>query len=299
LRKLTSIASGRDGSRIAWHVHAPGEADPVAKPALVLTNGIGTTENFWRGLVGALAGDHRVVHWDYRGHGSSGLSSSGDYSLPVQADDLGRVTQAVMASGDGQPPVHVAFSMGVTVALELYRRSPEKVRALVLIAGAPDAPGEGSLLFRVPGALAAARGALRALTPALPVFAPVMKSLLGSKASYPLGRALGILRKSAPRDDIAVMMQGMQQMDATAWWMTLRGLMEAKASDVLPFVKVPTLIIGCTHDVLMPRALIEAMQQQLPSSRYVQIEDAGHAALVEKSEEIAQAVRAFLDEIER
>ncbi len=47
---------------------------------MLLTNGIGTTENFWRHLVAELRRDHRTVHWDYRGHGASERSASGDYS---------------------------------------------------------------------------------------------------------------------------------------------------------------------------------------------------------------------------
>ena len=88
---------------------------------MILTNGLSTTDEFWRHVVRALAPQHRVVHWWYRGHGESESAASGDYTIATHADDLVRVSQSAAA----EPAIHVAFSMGVTVALEAYRRRPD------------------------------------------------------------------------------------------------------------------------------------------------------------------------------
>lgn len=111
----SDVVLAADGTPLSFHTH--GDA---AGPAVLLTNGIGTTSNFWRFLIADLQVDHTVVHWDYRGHGQTPVAASGDYSLQTHADDLARVTRKVM-DRDGRPPVHVAFSMGVAVLLELYR----------------------------------------------------------------------------------------------------------------------------------------------------------------------------------
>ena len=68
----------------------------ATRPPVLLTNGIGTSENFWRYIVANLEQDHRVVHWNYRGHGHSEEARGGDYSVESQVEDLERVTEEVM-----------------------------------------------------------------------------------------------------------------------------------------------------------------------------------------------------------
>lgn len=280
-----------DGTRIAFHSHG-GRKGPV----LVLTNGIGTTENFWRFLVADFGRDHRVVHWDYRGHGASETSASGDYRLQTQADDLARVTREVME--DGAPPVHIGFSMGVAVVLELYRRHPELVRALALIAGAPDAPGTGTMLMERFGGMRTARAAARLIAPAVPLLGPGVRALLRSRALDPLARRLKVIEPHAPEEDVRQFLDGVAQMDPVAYWATLRGLLEANGSDVLPSIRVPVAIVAAANDVLMPRSQVERMRAALPQARYTLIERAGHAGLIEQGPQMAGAVRALLSDLE-
>ncbi len=263
---------------------------------VVLTNGIGTTENFWRFIVEDLSRDYTVVHWDYRGHGTTPVSKSGDYSLRTQADDLARVTRAV-SDPAGPPPVHLAFSMGVAVLIELYREHPELVRAMGLIAGAPDAPGTGTGLFRVPGSQLAARALAFLATPLVPLVAPVVKVFLRSRLPYPVAQFAGVLEAHAPREDIDVFLAGVAGMDPLAYWRSLRALLGVRGSDVLARITVPVLIIAAANDLLMPLGQVEEMRRGLPRARFVCIEGAGHAGLVEKGVEMATAVRAFMDEV--
>ncbi len=286
----TAFIDSADGTRIAYHRHErPGAKD---RPLLLLTNGIGTTENFWRFVVDALCADFRIIHWDYRGHGQSEQARSGDYRLATQAEDLLAVTAAAREAGE-PAPLHVAFSMGVAVLLEAYRKDPSSFSALVLLSGAPEAPGAKSFPFRLPGVLRAFRAALDAATPAVPLVGPAVQRLLTSGAAYPVGRALGLLRKRAPREDIDQFMAGLAAMDARAYWDTLRALMAADASDVLPTLKVPTLVISAANDWLMPRRQVEALRDALPHARYVEVADAGHAGLIEAGPQLAAEIRDF------
>jgi len=284
----TDVVLAADGTPISFHTHRDSGGSTV-----LLTNGIGTTANFWRFLVADLVTDHTVVHWDYRGHGQTPVAASGDYGLRTLADDLARVTRKVMER-DGRPPVHVAFSMGVAVLLELHRNHPELVRAMALVAGAPDAPGVGTWLFRIPGSLKALRTAVALTTPVVPLVAPVVKAFLRSRLPYPLARMAGVLQAGASRHDIDEFLNGVASMDPLAYWQTLRGLLGASGSDVLPMVKVPTLIIAAAQDMLMPVEQLEAMRRGLPHAKFVLIDQAGHAGLVEKGPEMAAAVRELL-----
>lgn len=287
----SDVVSAADGTPLSIHTHGDSGG-----PTVLLTNGIGTTSNFWRFLIADLKADHTVVHWDYRGHGQTPVATSGDYRLSTHADDLARVTRRLMER-EGRPPVHVAFSMGVAVLLELYRHRPELVRAMALIAGAPDAPGTGTWRFRAPGSLAALRAAVALGTPVVPLAAPLVKAFLRSRLPFPLARMVGVLQPGASRHDIDQFLAGVAAMEPLAYWMTLRGLLGAKGSDVLPSVSVPTLIIAAARDMLMPVAQLEAMRRGLPKARFVLVQDAGHAGLVEKGPEMAAAVRALLSAV--
>jgi pimeloyl-ACP methyl ester carboxylesterase len=292
----------RDGTAVGWHdfpaLGAGGAVD--ARPPIILTTGLGTTPNFWSGLVAALAPEHRVVRWDYRGHGDSEVSRGGDYSMATQADDLARVTLAALGERvDGRdhaptPVVHVGFSMGVTVLLELYRRRPELVRAMVLIAGGADHPYGASALFQLPGVRAALQGALFAASPVVPRLSPVTRYLSKSRLLYPLGRALGALGPDAPRDEIEHFFRTVGAMDWGAYWSTLRALFDSHASDVLPTVSVPVLVIAPEHDVMAPSADLEQLRRSIPGAEWIQIPGTGHALLLEAGDAVAQAVRSFL-----
>ncbi|MFP2930806.1 alpha/beta fold hydrolase [Pyxidicoccus sp. 3LG] len=299
-RRTTRFVIAPDGTRVAWHTHVgnlkeeSADAELLDRPTVLLTNGIGTSENFWRYIVANLEQDHRVVHWNYRGHGSSEDSRNGDYHVPVHVDDLERVTEAVMARGNGKPPHQVAFSMGVRVLLELYRRRPDLVPAMTLIAGAPGAPGSGTDRLTPRVLLSATRGIFQATTPALSLVAPVAHAVLASRFAYPLGRAMGALRPRAPRADIDEFLRALRRMSPVAYWYTLRGLWEGHAWDVVPHVRVPTLIIAARDDTLVPLSEMERMRDAMPHAHWMRVDDAGHAGLLEAGTEIADAVRGFL-----
>lgn len=289
-----------DHTRIAYHTHLGtalenGAAPELAsRPAVLLTNGIGTSENFWRHLVEDLERDHRVVHWDYRGHGRSEASPAGDYALRAQVDDLERVTEEMMAQGDRRAPHHIAFSMGVRVVLELYRRRPELVSAITFIAGSPATPDTSAWAVPVPGGQQSLARTYRKLTPLVPHVAPLVHGLLDSRLAYPFGRVTGLLRARAPRGELLEFFRSLRRMDLEAFWSMMCGLVEAPPSwDVLPTLQVPTQIIAARNDLLVPLREMERMHERLPGAEWWVVDDAGHAGLLEAGEEIARRVRAF------
>ncbi len=294
---ILRFVSAEDGTQIAWRTHVLGGAEEAlrAKRAIVLTNGLSTTENFWSAIVAALGGQNRVVDWSYRGHGESESARSKDYSIRTHAADLTRVTEAVRAYGMSElPPVHVAFSMGVTVLLELYRAQPELVGAMVLVAGGADYPHASRPLFRVPGVRRAVRRALKLAAPIVPRASPLAKRVGAAKALYPMARAIGAIGEDAPREEIEHFFRSVGAMDLEAYWESMRSLMEAHASDVLASVKVPVLVVAPESDVMASPGDLAALRTGIAGAEWMAVPGTTHAMLLEAGGVVAERVREFV-----
>ena len=118
--------------------------------------------------------------------------------------------------------------------------------------------------------------------------------MLGSRVLFPLARALGTLGPSAPRSELEHFFRAVGDMDPRAYWATLRGLLGAHASDVLPSVSVPVLIIAPAHDILAPARDLERLRTSIPGARSVLVPHTGHAILLEAGGVVAGHVGAFL-----
>lgn len=122
----------RYGRRIetpTLHIETIDTAESDAPP-IVLTHGFGDTAATWDSLVPHLAERHRVVRWDLRGHGRSGVADR--YHPDDGVADLRRAMAAA-----GEPVVLVGHSLGGFLSLTVALRHPESVSAVVLIASGP------------------------------------------------------------------------------------------------------------------------------------------------------------------
>ena len=127
------MAEGNDrgGGAIAWEVidHAPAWEHPA--PAVLFHHGVGSCGAAWDGWIPALVHRYRLVRFDLRGHGRSGLPPGFQWSLDGTVDDL-----AAVADGAGLDRFHlVGESLGGTVGLAFAARHPERVLSLTVSNG--------------------------------------------------------------------------------------------------------------------------------------------------------------------
>ena len=122
----------RAGGAIALEVidHVP----PWLTPArtVLFHHGLGTRSACWDVWTPVLAGRHRLVRFDMRGHGESPLPAGFRWSLSALVDDLLAVADAA-----GAERFHlVGESTGGTVALAVAARHPERVLSVTVSNGA-------------------------------------------------------------------------------------------------------------------------------------------------------------------
>jgi pimeloyl-ACP methyl ester carboxylesterase len=102
-----------------------------ALPVLLLHGWTASADTTWFSVYPTLAGRHRVIAVDQRGHGR-GIRSEEPFSLEACADDAAGLLELLGISR----AIVAGYSMGGAVALLLWRRHPELVAGLVMCATA-------------------------------------------------------------------------------------------------------------------------------------------------------------------
>jgi pimeloyl-ACP methyl ester carboxylesterase len=123
-------------------------------PDVVLLNGLGTPQSVWSQVAGRIAEEHRVITFDYRGHGRSAVAE--EYSFDLLLDDI----SAVLAATEARDPMLCGWSMGADLAV-WHAASHSDIRHVIALDGGipaePVAPEPGrtdSRTARLVGALA-------------------------------------------------------------------------------------------------------------------------------------------------
>ena len=122
---------------------ADGFGDPDATP-IVLLHGGGQTRHSWDATAARLgAGGWYAVTADLRGHGQSGWSPDGVYSLDSFVDDVVHIVEHL-----GRPPVLIGASLGGNASLGALGRIPELALGLVLVDVSPFLQPAGTSRIR-------------------------------------------------------------------------------------------------------------------------------------------------------
>ena len=106
------------------HVEVEGPQD---KPVLMLSNSLGTDLHMWDPQVAALTRHFRLVRYDRRGHGKSGVPK-GPYNMEM----LGRDVLAVLDALKIEKINWCGLSMGGMVGMWLGANAPQRINRLIL-----------------------------------------------------------------------------------------------------------------------------------------------------------------------
>ena len=106
------------------HVEVEGPED---KPVLMLSNSLGTDLHMWDPQVAALTRHFRLVRYDRRGHGKSGVPK-GPYTMEM----LGRDVLAVLDALKIEKINWCGLSMGGMVGMWLGANAPQRINRLIL-----------------------------------------------------------------------------------------------------------------------------------------------------------------------
>ncbi len=239
-------------------------------PPLVLLHGFTQDSRVWRPQLEGLSDQLTVIAWDAPGAGRSSDPPAG-FGIGDWADCL-----AGLLSAAEVPQAHIlGLSWGGLLAQELYRCHPDRVRSLVL--ADTYAGWKGSLPAPVPEERLAAclRDASLPRDEFVPRYLP------------------GMFGESAPpavREELAGIMADFHPL---GFRLMATALAHADTRDLLPDIRVPTLLVWGDADARSPMAVAHQMHDAIPGARLAVIPGAGHVSNLEAPDRFNAEVRDF------
>ncbi len=228
-------------------------------PALILIHGAGGNHLHWPAALRRLPGA-TVYAVDLPGHGRS--AGAGRERIEDYAADIVRFMDAV-----GVPRgVLVGHSMGGAIAQMTALVAPERVAGLVLV-------GTGARLRVAPVILEG-----------------ILQDALGTVALI-TDWAWG------PEADPAMVARGRQMMarvDPQVVWGDFAACDRFDIRERVGEITAPTLVITGAEDRMTPPKFGQWLAERIPGARFVLVEGAGHMVMLEKPDQVANAVQEFV-----
>lgn len=246
------------------YVEVEGSADA---PVLMLSNSLGTDLHLWDDLMPAFAPHYRVVRYDRRGHGRSGVPK-GPYTMERLGRDAVKIIDAL-----GIKKVNwIGLSMGGMVGQWMGANAADRIEKLVLSNTTSYYWDKGPWNDRIRGVR---EGGIAAIADR--VIDLWCTKDFQKRAPAQTARLKAMLI-STPAEGYIACCEALRDMDLRA---------------DLPKIKAKTLIIAGKHDQAANVAASEFIQSQIPNSRMA-ILDAAHISAIEQPEAYAKEALAFL-----
>ncbi|MEA2143500.1 MAG: sigma-B regulation protein RsbQ [Solirubrobacteraceae bacterium] len=249
---------------------------PGGRP-IVFVHGFGCDQTLWRFVAPAFEDRFRVVLYDHVGSGASDLAAYDPAryaSLDAYASDLLEICREL----DLSDAVLVGHSVGAMIAALAAVQDPRRFAKLVLIAPSPrylddDGYAGGFSRADVDGLLESLAGNYLGWSAAMaPAFA-------GAPAGTELA---GVLTNAFCRTDPAIAHQ----------FARVTFLSDTRAA--LPNVSLPSLIVQCSDDFVVPCAVGDYMQGAMPDAELVVLDTVGHCPHLSSPGSTIDAIGRFL-----
>jgi sigma-B regulation protein RsbQ len=244
---------------------------------MMFAHGFGCDQNMWRFVAPAFAGTHRTVLFDHVGAGHSDLAAYdfGKYAtLHGYADDVVEICTEL----DLRDAVFVGHSVSAMVGVLAAARAPGRIGALVLVGPSPryiddegytGGFGKDDIDDLLSSLESNYLGWSRAMAP----------MIVGNPERPALGEEL---TNSFCRTDPQIARHFAQVT-----------FLSDNRTD-LAEVRVPTLVLQCSDDLIAPEPVGRYVHAQIPGSVFTQLAATGHVPQLSAPEETTRAIRAFL-----
>ncbi|TFG00006.1 MAG: alpha/beta hydrolase [Promethearchaeota archaeon] len=267
-----------NGIKLCYEIK--GEGEP-----LILVHGFGAKKEEWICQYEELSKHFKVIRFDNRGAGKSDRPSI-PFTMDMFSDDLAGLMDFLKI----EKANIVGWSLGGMIVQNFTLKYPEKVKTMILIN--TNHKGAGGELYK------------KMRHEGLDVLLkdPAKYFWDGARNSHHM-----TFRKQMEKDP-KKMWFGLWSAE---WKMNENTINPSTHDDIdyqanalethntldrLKTIKAPTLLITASHDRLTPKSCMEEIHNEIPNSKLVVIEKAGHGSPLSRADEVNQAILDFLKE---
>jgi class 3 adenylate cyclase len=268
----TRHALASDGLKIAYQVTGGGDIDLVFMQGAVAHLELAWEDPRLTRLFERLSGFSRLIRFDRRGMGMSGVMDR----APTLEEQVGDFAAVMDATGSQQAAVFGTIDAG-SIALAFAAANPERTRAVIAFETAPRWTRTGEDDFGVdPDALARFAEATTAMD-----VDGMMAIVAPSRKDDPAFRAW--FRRYTRSAQSGVPIQVLMMM-----------MMSWDLRDRLPSITAPVLVINRTDHTLLPVRNARALATALPNARLVELPGQDTAIFSSDVDAVADEIEGFL-----
>ncbi|HVX98430.1 MAG TPA: 3-oxoadipate enol-lactonase [Pseudorhodoplanes sp.] len=240
---------------------------PAGAPVLMLSNSLGTDLHMWDPQIGTFAKSFRVIRYDRRGHGRSGVPR-GPYSMEM----LGRDALGILDALGIDRASWLGLSMGGMVGQWLGANAPERIDRLILSNTNCYYPDKEFWSGRI--RLLRDKG-------------------LGALVEANMERWFTREFRETSPQTVARMTETFLATPIEGYIACCEAIRDMDHRDLLARITRPTLVIAGLKDPATPVENAEFIRARVPGAKLALL-DAAHIANVEQPKAYAEAVLDFL-----
>lgn len=265
------------------------EITGASGPTMLLCNGLFCSTHYYQPIIEHFSKTHRVVTFDYRGHGKSARAPR---ASDVTIERLVSDAKAVLDAAGDDPTIVVGHSMGARIALELFGEAQGRVSHLVLLCGSAYSPLGAS----APGRLLERMGhaAVQATSKATPVANLLRNAFSDPDLLIRAGSLLGGLGPSTPREPLRALARHVRTLDIELMTSLARSYLTHSSQATLERIDRPVLQIVGGRDDLAPPAHAREVQLQLQQGTTHILQSCTHLAPIERPAVVHDLIEQFI-----
>ncbi len=244
-------------------------------PAITLVHGFPLNHRIYDAQFRGLSHSYRVIVPDLRGFGKTPFGGE-DITIDTYADDVAAILDALGV----EQTILAGLSMGGYIAFAFWRRHPERVKGLVLLATRAGADSEEARQNRFQTIESVRQNGLDPLIEGMlpKLLAP---STLRGKAH--VVRKLRHIMQCSTEDGVVAALRAMAH--------------RPDSRPTLSTITVPTLVVAGREDAIIPLEESEEMALAIPDARLRVLGQAGHLVTMERPRLTTRLLDAFAHEV--
>ena len=237
------------------------------KPVLLFSNSLGTNLRMWDPQIEEFSKHFRVLRYDKRGHGQSGVTP-GAYSI----EELGGDVVALLDALKLDRVYFCGLSIGGMTGMYLGMNSANRFHKIALCNTAAKIGTNVTWNARIQA---------------------VQSGGMTAVAETVVDRTLTPGYRAAQQDETHAVLRMVQSANPQGYVACCAAVRDADLRPSLALIRVPCLVLAGTHDSSVPVADAHLLAEKIPSAQYVEIA-AAHLSNIEAQEEFNRHVLQFL-----